>query len=121
MKGGVDLMGFTGMVAESWSKCEVDPTCCCAEQVDLNMAVLVKFDGSVPGGRNVPSGEAFTHYFGEDELEKVKEEVLLSSEKQDETDIPFDGMSCKAFKLQQLDMGVQAQRLRAFEESKSET
>eukprot|EP00814_Leptocylindrus_danicus_P002763 CAMPEP_0116024212 /NCGR_PEP_ID=MMETSP0321-20121206/12166_1 /TAXON_ID=163516 /ORGANISM="Leptocylindrus danicus var. danicus, Strain B650" /LENGTH=120 /DNA_ID=CAMNT_0003495867 /DNA_START=367 /DNA_END=729 /DNA_ORIENTATION=+ len=120
MKGGVDLIGSTGMVAESWSKCEVDPTCCCAEQVDLNMAVLVKFDGYVPGGKNVPSGEAFTHYFGEDELEKVKEEVLLSSEKQDdEKDIPFDRMSCKAFKLQQLDMGAQAQRLKAFEESKN--
>ena len=116
MKGGVDLMGFTGMVAELWSKCEVDPTCCCAEQVGLNMAVLVKFDGSVPGGKNVPSGKSFTHYFGEDELEKS----IISSEKQDDKDAPFDGLSCKAFKLKQLDMGGQAQRLKAFKENASE-
>ena len=101
MKGGTDLINLTGVVCENWSKCEVDPTCCCAEQVDVNMAVLVEFDGSNNGGRFVPEGESFTHYFGEDELDFVKMEEV----------VPFDGMSCKAFKLDRLRMNKQSRNL----------
>lgn len=37
----------------------------------------------------------------------------------DETNmLPFDGMSCVAFKLDRLQMGQQAQRLAAYEASK---
>lgn len=43
---------------------------------------------------------------------------------EDEKDAPapaaFDGMSCKAFKLDQLKMGKQAQRIAAFEKSRTE-
>ena len=38
-----NLKGRIGTVVETWEKCDVDPTCCCAEQVDLNMAVRVLF------------------------------------------------------------------------------
>lgn len=38
-----NLKGRTGTVVETWEKCDVDPTCCCAEQVDTNMAVRVEF------------------------------------------------------------------------------
>ena len=30
MKGGFDLNGREGVVIETWEKCDVDPTCCCA-------------------------------------------------------------------------------------------
>ncbi|GFH46649.1 hypothetical protein CTEN210_03123 [Chaetoceros tenuissimus] len=53
--------------------------------------------------------ETFTHYFHEDELEKV--DVIESKS------VAFDGMSCTAFKLDQLKMGEQAQRLAAYERS----
>ena len=35
--------------------------------------------------------------------------------------IAFDGMSCKAFKLEKLSMGQQAQRLVAFEASRTDS
>ena len=116
MKGGIDLKGQKGEDVKNWIKCEVDPTCCCAEQVDLGMAVLVEFDCSVDGGSFVPRGETFTHYFGEDELIHVTEKESAMFAKHQ---IPFDGMSCKAFKLEHLKMGQQAKRLAAFEEVKS--
>jgi len=34
-KAGVSLKGRVGTVCETWEKCDVDPTCCCAEQVDV--------------------------------------------------------------------------------------
>ena len=37
------LYNWTGTVVETWEKCDVDPTCCCAEQVDPNLAVRVQF------------------------------------------------------------------------------
>mmetsp|Transcript_7585 Transcript_7585/g.16380 ORF Transcript_7585/g.16380 Transcript_7585/m.16380 type:complete len:292 (-) Transcript_7585:346-1221(-) len=38
-----NLKGRVGTVVETWEKCDVDPTCCCAEQVDTDMAVRVAF------------------------------------------------------------------------------
>ena len=40
--------------------------------------------------------------------------------KQQSTEIAFDGLSCTAFKLDKLSMGEQARRIAAFEESKKE-
>ena len=31
VSGGVNLKGMQGKVVYAWEKCEVDPTCCCAE------------------------------------------------------------------------------------------
>ena len=31
VSGGVKLKGMQGKVVYAWEKCEVDPTCCCAE------------------------------------------------------------------------------------------
>ena len=74
-KSGNDLAGREGIVIETWEKCDVDPTCCCAEFVDENSAVHVKFKGSI----NTVDDEdetnkilEFQHYFAEGELEKVK-------------------------------------------------
>ena len=74
-KSGNDLAGREGIVIETWEKCDVDPTCCCAEFVDENSAVHVKFKGSI----NTVDDEdetnkilEFQHYFAEVELEKVK-------------------------------------------------
>ena len=83
MKAGVDLKGRMGIVQESWEKCEVDPTCCCAEFVDENFAVMVKFDGPIDDdmGVNATSSslpiigldDYFTHYFAEEELLHIKD------------------------------------------------
>ena len=70
---------------ETWEKCYVDPMCGCAEQVDVNIAGRVEFQQDENG-----DGDAFTHYFGEDELVKKKNETV-------------DGMTCTAFKLEQLE------------------
>ena len=80
-KAGRNLKGSMGKVIETWEKCDVDPTCCCAEFVDESFAVHVKF-------QDMDNSE-FVHYFAEKELEKIK-------------DVAFDGMSCQAFKLNQL-------------------
>jgi hypothetical protein len=132
IKGGIgDLKGSTGKVISTWSKCEVDPTCCCAEQVDRDMAVQVEFFGTASS-----SSSSFTHYFAEDELtavvdtysaekeeevEQEKEPIKLMNVKDDSSSsgVAFDGMSCKAFKLDQLKMGTQARRLAAFEASRT--
>jgi len=98
LKAGVNLRGRCGTVKETWEKCDVDPTCCC--QVDTGMAVRVAFD-DVDG-----DDDGFFHYFAEDELVKVTEiaeaqvaEVVSPTTAEQ---IPFDGMSCVAFKLEQL-------------------
>ena len=101
----VNLKGRRGTVLETWEKCEVDPTCCCAEQVDPGMAVRVEF----PGSLNDNSGDlstSFEHYFAEEELTKVIEQQPNNSK---ETQ-PFDGMSCVAFKLDHLSQGGQKPR-----------
>lgn len=117
-KDGVDLRGRVGRVVETWEKCDVDPTCCCAEQVDPDMAVRVEF---FPGtllpndDDNGPTAaSSFRHYFAESELEKVVDDKPVT-----ESVVPFDGQSCVAFKLDRLKMGQQAQRLAAFEESRA--
>ena len=86
MKSGYgDLKGREGVVIETWEKCDVDPTCCCAEFVDENYAVNVQFDAKslviddddcgdgvgVDGGDTVESEDNFTSYFAEAEIVKV--------------------------------------------------
>lgn len=69
----VNLFGRVGTVKETWEKCDVDPTCCCAEQVDIGMAVRVEFmsDNDDHDGLGRQS-RSFMHYFAESELVKVK-------------------------------------------------
>eukprot|EP00977_Amphora_coffeiformis_P019001 scaffold6844_cov173-Amphora_coffeaeformis.AAC.2 len=105
-KAGHNLKDRVGKVVETWEKCDVDPTCCCAEQVDLNMAVRVEFPGTEADKR--VEGESFYHYFAEKELEKV----------QDTTTAAFDGMSCKAFKLDVLNLEQKPRRIASFEPSR---
>lgn len=116
-KNGINLKHRTGKVVETWEKCDVDPTCCCAEQVDTGMAVRVEFQGTE--AEETQEG-SFYHYFAEEELLQIKED---SSEQQSSENtnsvVPFDGMSCVAFKLDHLKMGQQAQRLAAFEASRA--
>lgn len=107
-KAGINLRHRVGKVVETWEKCDVDPTCCCAEQVDTGMAVRVEFSGTEED--ETASATSFYHYFAEDELLKVEENGASS--------VAFDGISCTAFKLDQLKMGQQAQRIAAFEESR---
>jgi hypothetical protein len=64
-KASDNLKGQVGTVLATWEKCDVDPTCCCAEQVDIGMSVKVQFEGS-------GDGEALEHYFAESELIKVE-------------------------------------------------
>mmetsp|Transcript_2170 Transcript_2170/g.4710 ORF Transcript_2170/g.4710 Transcript_2170/m.4710 type:complete len:226 (-) Transcript_2170:578-1255(-) len=86
-----NLKGRTGTVVETWEKCDVDPTCCCAEQVDTNMAVRVAFagtdaDGAAALGRGTTGAGAIRaeetrderepaplsyYYFAEEELVRV--------------------------------------------------
>ena len=82
MSGIGNLQGFQGTVVETWEKCDVDPTCCCAEQVDVNMAVRVEFEkknvereSDNNKNRDVDvhddRDEKFQYYFAESELEKM--------------------------------------------------
>jgi hypothetical protein len=77
-KAGVDLKGRVGTVTETWEKCSVDPTCCCAEFVDENFAVTVMFEGKLDSENLSQTGlileieQHFTHHFNEDELVKVE-------------------------------------------------
>jgi hypothetical protein len=126
MKAGSNLKGREGVVIQTWEKCEVDPTCCCAEQVDLGMAVHVKF--ATEDSCSIIADDFFIHYFAEDELEVVKKEQALedrvgtgASESTSSSVVAFDGLSCKAFKLDHLKMGKQAQRIAQFEASRLDT
>jgi hypothetical protein len=111
-KAGINLQGRVGIVKETWEKCDVDPTCCCAEQVDENMAVRVEFDGMKDDDPLVAGmTNTFTHYFAEEELVKVAEQegdldFASGSDKNSDTNsggpVPFDGMSCVDFKLNHL-------------------
>jgi len=112
MKAGTNLRGRVGTVIETWEKCDVDPTCCCAENVDEAMNVHVKF---IPTDSEM---EGFVHYFAESELLQIKDDDDNTATS-DNNDLPFDGLSCTAFKLQQLQGGEQAQRIAAFEASKA--
>ena len=74
------------------------------------------------------ANDTFIHYFAESELIKKKDDVPINTNekeeddenKQQSTSVAFDGLSCKAFKLDKLSMGEQARRIAAFEESKKE-
>eukprot|EP00536_Pseudo-nitzschia_multiseries_P014684 jgi/Psemu1/39767/gm1.39767_g len=88
-----NLRGRIGTVVETWEKCDVDPTCCCAEQVDTDMAVRVVFgkkdkdnddDNDKDNGidndndddknetRSTTESESpFYYYFAEEELVRV--------------------------------------------------
>ena len=54
---------------------------------------------------------SFTHYFAESELIEKK------IDDREDSRVAFDGLSCKAFKLDKLSMGEQAKRIAAFEAS----
>jgi hypothetical protein len=69
-KSGVNLYHRVGKVMETWEKCDIDPTCCCAEQVDPNMAVRVEFIGKLSEDSE-HTNETFDHYFAESELDKI--------------------------------------------------
>jgi hypothetical protein len=121
INAGIDLKSRIGVVTQTWEKCDVDPTCCCAEFVDDNYAVQVKFTGPLDPEKSRSDGliqdiDTFFHYFNENELTKVEEEDSFASSS---VSVAFDGMSCTAFKLDQLKMGEQAQRITAFETSKN--
>lgn len=100
-KGGFNLQNRVGTVVETWEKCDVDPTCCCAEQVDINMAVRVEFEGTEADPNSV--GASFMHYFAEEELLKVDKPKPANP-------LPFDGMSCTAFKMDALQSAGQKPR-----------
>jgi hypothetical protein len=110
VKSGVDLRGRAGIVQETWEKCDVDPTCCCAEQVDCNMAVRVEFPGTLEYDQRDKSDQSltFSHFFGEEELVKVTdpsselENQSMGVESARVDSIAFDGIGCAAFKLETL-------------------
>jgi len=99
--------------------------CCCAEWVDDGLSVHVKFNipyESDEGDRKaLIANEVFIHYFAESELVKAESLGQGQSKIGDENSAPFDGLSCKAFKLDKLKMGEQAQRIVAFEESREKS
>lgn len=125
-----NLRGRIGVVRETWEKCDVDPTCCCAEQVDPNMAVRVEFAGTESNPHEPES--SFLFYFGEQELCRVVDNIQKKKEEEEEEDptgeeeeesvvveqLPFDGMSCKAFKLEQLEAQRNAAAAAAKESNK---
>jgi len=75
--------GRTGRVVETWEKCDVDPTCCCAEQVDTDMAVRVVFgeiidnDGNDGNNGDNDDGDVNAH---DEEEEEAVETVTMSTE-----------------------------------------
>lgn len=78
LKGPQNLKGRTGRVVETWEKCDVDPTCCCAEQVDTDMAVRVLFrdqvskdDDQSEETETSDDSAVFYFYFAEEELVKL--------------------------------------------------
>lgn len=72
LKGPQNLKGRIGKVVETWEKCDVDPTCCCAEQVDTDMAVRVIFEEDEQSQNTDNNGSAmFYYYFAEEELVKL--------------------------------------------------
>jgi hypothetical protein len=114
-KGNINLRGLEGRVVETWEKCDVDPTCCCAEQVDANMAVRVQFPrtfhnstiDSLETTADFQSTESFVHYFAEDEL-LISDSIATHVDSA--STLAFDGMSCTAFKLEQLRVGLNKPR-----------
>ena len=77
-KAGINLRGYVGTVVETWEKCDVDPTCCCAEFVDDGYAVRVEFQSTLPVQGNISFTSTFIqgisdwrHYFSEEEIHRV--------------------------------------------------
>lgn len=118
LKAGVNLRGSCGTVKETWEKCDVDPTCCCAEQVDTGMAVRVAF--AATDDHDDDGNGGFLHYFAEDELVKVTETAESADPSSTAERLPFDGMSCVAFKLEQLESS-KPRGIASFEPSKPTT
>ena len=120
IKGGTNLRGWTGEVTETWEKCDVDPACCCAEFVDRAFSVTVRFHGKIDKSIGRATGEeGFVHYFSEEELEEIRhvdgnQQSSLPSLK---SQVPFDGLSCKAFKLEKLQLDKQKRGIAYFEPS----
>ena len=110
LKAGVNLRGRCGRVLETREKCTVDPTCCCAEQVDTGMAVRVELEAAVTNTSSSDESTSLQHYFAEDELVKVVEKSETAAEQ-----VPFDGMSCVAFKLEQLKSSSQPRGLAFYD------
>ena len=77
MKSGRNLNGMIGEVTFTWEKCDVDPTCCCAEWVDEGLSVHVKFnvddENNKEEGESLFANDTFIHYFAESELVKKKD------------------------------------------------
>ena len=69
-KGHIELKGRVGTVIETWEKCDVDPTCCCAEFVDDAFAVRVRFN-SISRPEEEEKDGGFMHYFAEREIMKI--------------------------------------------------
>ena len=124
MKAGRNLRGLSGEVVETWEKCDVDPTCCCAELVDDGLCVRVKF--AADDKNELFANDTFSHYFAESELVKNRR---VDNDKEDDGEVEgrdgrssppvaFDGLSCTAFKLDKLKMGEQAKRIAAFQQSR---
>ena len=89
--------------------------------MDEHLAVHVRFYSLEEN--ELFGNDMFVHYFAEDELVKKKEEEIESMEDQEgesDASIPFDGLSCTAFKLDRLKMGEQAKRIAKFEQSRNE-
>jgi SAM-dependent methyltransferase len=87
VKSGKNLKGLSGSVIHTWEKCDVDPTCCCAEMVDENLAVHVRFDvddnaddSEEAGGNGLFDNDTFIYYFAESELvvKKQEEDTITS-------------------------------------------
>jgi hypothetical protein len=100
-------------VQETWEKCEVDPTCCCAEQVDRNMAIRVVLEK--------PEGGSLEYYFAEEELVVIKEGENVESESVAESkSVAFDGMSCMAFKVDQLGLDHHKRGIASYDPNTSQ-
>jgi len=126
--GNINLRDRIGKVIETWEKCEVDPTCCCAEQVDLGMAVHVRFERDLNEclegvQHSFLKQDFFVHYFAEEELIKVKDHQQTNGwveEPKDRNELPFDGLSCQQYKLQQLGVEGKSRKIASFEPGVSE-
>ncbi len=103
-------------------------SCCCAEWVDDGLSVHVKFiiphENHEGDWNALIANDVFVHYFAEAELVKAEttdQKGMMNIEEGDENSAPFDGLSCKAFKLDKLKMGEQAQRIAAFEKARKKS
>jgi hypothetical protein len=79
------------------------------------MAVRVEFQGSEQATDEEGS---FLHYFAEEELLKqvvAKEETVVIQDVSKDSQVAFDGMSCTAFKLDQLQLDKKPRKIASFE------